>query len=178
MRPFKYILLGILATIGVFSMVVTTSCSKNECGAVTCLNKGQCRGGICQCLTGIYGVNCEVVDRVTYAGTYAGLYPFANDTTANQEHKLIFAPTDDTTDFSQMQMVWLDTSGLPVVSLAIKLDAPGSSGTTYSVTDTLMNNIRYTGSGLLSTKMATLKLNLDYGNGTKESLYFNNYMKL
>lgn len=71
MKKVKTILLSGVLTLGVFSMVAYTSCSKKDkCDSITCKNGGTCSDGVCKCPVGFEGVNCEI----SSAGKFAGLW--------------------------------------------------------------------------------------------------------
>ena len=59
MKSLRLVALSALLTVGAFSAVVYTSCSKDACSGVTCQNGGTCSGGNCTCPTGYEGTNCE-----------------------------------------------------------------------------------------------------------------------
>jgi hypothetical protein len=63
MKSFRLVALSALLTVGTFGTVVYTSCTKDACKGVTCLNGGTCSGGTCTCPTGYEGANCETTSR-------------------------------------------------------------------------------------------------------------------
>ena len=63
MKSIRLMALSALVTIGSFSAVVYTSCTKDACKGVTCQNGGTCSGGTCTCPTGYEGTNCETKSR-------------------------------------------------------------------------------------------------------------------
>lgn len=63
MKSFRLIALSALMTVGTFSTVVYTSCTKDACKGVTCQNGGTCDGGTCVCPTGYEGSSCETASR-------------------------------------------------------------------------------------------------------------------
>jgi hypothetical protein len=70
MNFIKNIALSALLTIGAFGAVMYTSCNKDECKDVTCLNGGTCSGGNCVCLAGYEGVSCETLSATKFVGTW------------------------------------------------------------------------------------------------------------
>ena len=63
MKSFRLVALSALLTVGTFSAVLYTSCTKDACKGVTCQNGGTCSGGTCTCPTGYEGANCETASR-------------------------------------------------------------------------------------------------------------------
>jgi hypothetical protein len=64
-RSYKLITLAAIICMVLFSAVVYTSCKKAEfdpCGAVNCLNGGNCVRGACVCPGGYSGKQCETHD--------------------------------------------------------------------------------------------------------------------
>ncbi len=72
MKPIRNILLtSLIATLALFS-VIYTSCNKNKCHNVTCLNQGTCDGGYCVCPRGFEGNRCQTLSREKFIATYNG----------------------------------------------------------------------------------------------------------
>lgn len=72
MKSIRRIALSVLLTVGAFTAVMYTSCSKDECKDVTCQNGGTCSGGTCTCPTGYEGTNCQTLTRDKFVGSYTG----------------------------------------------------------------------------------------------------------
>ena len=72
MKSFKLVVLAGLLTVGAFSAVFYTSCTKDACKNVTCNNGGTCSGGTCTCTTGYEGSDCSTLSRDKFVGTYTG----------------------------------------------------------------------------------------------------------
>jgi hypothetical protein len=174
MKPMKHIAITIFIAIGIFCTVWYSSCSKDACMGVTCLNFGTCSGGSCMCDTGTGGNNCEVVYRNIYAsaGAYSGVSSFnfsTSDTAfADKNHTdssntLVFSYGSDTT-FDKMQVVWKDSSAS--VSLPILLSNNTSSGSDFTVTGPVtVGSYSYTGYGTVSSTAASLTLTAHPTNG-------------
>ena len=175
MKPIKQIALGVLLTLSIFSAVIYSSCSKNECGAVTCLNKGVCVGGICKCTTGIYGANCELIYSKKYEGIYKGLPP--DDASSDTTNTLIFSTTSDTTNYNLMDVLWIDTTGNVVVNLSIELTNNSSAGSNFNVSPVKVDNYTYTGVGSVDGTTASLRLTKTDTLGGSTNLYFNSYIR-
>ncbi len=54
-----YVFVTLIITMLAFTAVTYTSCVKDSCAGVTCLNYGTCYGGSCSCPTGYAGRHCE-----------------------------------------------------------------------------------------------------------------------
>ncbi len=68
---FKPILFTAILTFSAFLVVVYTSCSKpDKCKAIACANGGVCIDGVCKCLPGYQGPNCDTVSRDQFIGLY------------------------------------------------------------------------------------------------------------
>ena len=89
MKQIKNILLTALLTILVFSAVIYTSCHKDKCKDVVCLNKGVCDNGKCFCLTGYEGPRCDTLSRNKFIYTFNG-GDYCGDSAKYAEHPLHF----------------------------------------------------------------------------------------
>jgi hypothetical protein len=159
MRPLKHIALAAFVTLSTFSVLLYSSCVKNECGAVTCLNDGECTGGICKCVTGTDGANCE------------------DDPNSDTTNSLIFSASDDTTNYNLMDVTWVDTAAHTVVTLPIELSNNTTGGSNFSVTPTTITSVYYTGNGVINRNTVSLQLKRRYGNGAVDAVVFNNYIR-
>jgi len=56
----------------ILGTVIMTSCEKNACDGVTCLNGGSCGYGLCNCPTGYEGADCGTKVIKRFLGTYSG----------------------------------------------------------------------------------------------------------
>ncbi len=65
-------MLAAIFTLSAFSLVIYTSCNKNKCNNVICLNLGVCDGGKCICPTGFEGNRCQTLSRDKFIFTYNG----------------------------------------------------------------------------------------------------------
>lgn len=176
MRPINQIALAAIVTLGTFSALVYSSCSKDECGAVTCLNHGTCLGGICKCPSGADGANCEIVYRKMYAGVFKGVPP--DDPTSDTTNSLIFTSNDDdTANYNTMDVTWVDTAANTVVTMPLELSSNFRGGSNFAITPTTQNSILYTGNGFLNNGTVTMQLKRRYTNGSYDVVNFSNYIK-
>ena len=72
MKSIKLVAFSAFLTISAFCAVLYTSCTKDACKNVTCLNGGTCSGGNCTCPTGYEGTTCQTKSRDKFVGTYLG----------------------------------------------------------------------------------------------------------
>lgn len=70
MKATRYILFATVLTLGIFSIILYTSCNKSKCGSTTCQNGGVCTDNKCVCPTGYSGSGCENGWSNDFAGTY------------------------------------------------------------------------------------------------------------
>lgn len=66
MKKLKTILLASVATIGIFSSVVFSSCNPDPCKDIVCANSGTCTDGTCVCAIGYEGTLCETESRAKF----------------------------------------------------------------------------------------------------------------
>jgi len=82
MKQFKTILISALITLLAFGAITYTSCTKDPCSGVNCLNGGACSGGTCSCPSGFTGEYCGET-FVTYQNdTYTPISITANGSNA------------------------------------------------------------------------------------------------
>jgi hypothetical protein len=183
MKSIKLIALGVMLTLGIFCAAFYSSCSKDTCGAVTCLNRGVCGGGICTCPTGggIGGANCDIVYRDIYAHKYQGNPP-GNSPHTDSNNTLVFvADVNDTVNYNTMHLTWNDTN-TKVVELPITLANNTAVGSTFSVTPTTITSpsgqlLVYTGNGSVNGTTASLLLNEQDTSGAVKILHFDNFYR-
>ncbi len=72
MKSIRSVAFSALLTIGAFSAIMYTSCSKDACKDVVCKNGGTCANGTCSCPTGYEGTNCETLSRDKFIGNWSG----------------------------------------------------------------------------------------------------------
>jgi len=176
MKSLRLIALSAIVTLGSFSAILYSSCSKDACKGVTCLNNGTCSGGNCTCPSGIGGNSCETVYRTLYAYSYVGngTDNFGGTYTSN---KLTFTTGSDTTDYTKMSMQWFDHAGASVVTLPITLSNNTSNGSNFSVVMTVVDTFTYTGTGTISGNTVSLSLTEATPHAPAYVYTFNNFSK-
>ena len=190
MRLIKQVALGSFLVLCAYCAIIYTSCTKDACKTVNCLNGGSCNGGACTCDTGIGGTNCQTVYRELYGGpggggqtylgsaiiTYTSLDTaqidsgYANHTDGN--NTLIFSYGSDST-YSKMHLKWTDGS-TTMLSATIMLTNNTPAGSTFSVTPTAGGpGGAYTisGGGTVSTISASANLVAVSTNTTVPTMY-------
>ncbi len=157
MKSIKHIVFAAFVTLGVFSAVVYTSCTKDACKGVTCDNGGTCSGGNCTCVTGYYGTSCDSVYRNDYVGTYKG-NGVDNGTPPNTYTGFYMVFSNVGSTVTNMQLVIQDNTTAPVVSMPITLTTLGASSSVFTITSTVANGSTYTGTGTVSNSIASVTL--------------------
>lgn len=81
MKFWKHTLIAAATFLGVATTLVYTSCEKDSCLDLKCLNGGTCTDGYCRCPSGYEGPTCNerIVDK--FLGTYVGDTKCVSDTT-------------------------------------------------------------------------------------------------
>ena len=171
MRSIKYITVGVLLALIMFcTAMYVSSCSKDACKGVTCLNKGTCKGGSCTCDSGIGGQNCETIylrNYKNYLGncvvTYAHLDSAALDSGyiahTDDSNTIAFTTVSDTT-YNMMQLTWTDhaTQMLQTTITLINSNATGSTFTILPIKGGPGGNYMVSGNGTVSGNAASLNL--------------------
>jgi hypothetical protein len=169
MTSIKQIALGAFITLSVFCAVLYASCTKDACKGVTCLNKGNCSGGICTCtVRGIGGSNCQTVYRLLYANKYKGIATY-DITHADTNNFLIFTANQDTM-FTQMKLEWTDT-GTTVITMPIVLTNNAATGSDFIITPTTAGNYTYSGTGNVNGTVANVNLTLMLSSGVGQPIF-------
>lgn len=92
---------SILLTVAVITALIsvvsyTSSCKKDACENVICLNLGACDGGKCVCPIGFEGARCEILSRDKFIKTYNGRDTCTSDTAFYLTYPIYFrAQTGD-----------------------------------------------------------------------------------
>lgn len=81
MKNLRSFFVASLITLGAFSAVTYTACTKDNCKGVVCNNGGTCSGGTCVCPAGYSGSDCSTVavfgtwkgSDVCTSGTYSNI---------------------------------------------------------------------------------------------------------
>ena len=175
MRPNKYILLSAFVTLLIVGSSLYTSCSKDVCKAVTCINGGVCSGGTCICTQkGVGGLNCEIIYRNLYKNVYKG--SGTNDTgKAYIDNTLTFTAGNDTS-YTQMQLIW-NNHGASTVNMNITLNSNTASGSSFTVSQTTANSMVYTGFGNVNGVNASVTLNEMAPDSSVRVIMLNNFTK-
>ncbi len=95
----KPILFTTIITLSAFFAIVYSSCKQDKCKAIACAYGGVCNDGVCNCLPGYEGPNCETVTRTKFLGRYqvyeqgtitpSRQYPLAIEADADVNYVLI-----------------------------------------------------------------------------------------
>jgi hypothetical protein len=162
MKHFRYIVLAAIATLGVFSAVLYSSCNKNKCQGVVCQHLGSCDGGTCFCLTGYEGAHCEKLMRDKFLFTYSG-----GDSCGPP---VVFTPY-------QLEFVATLTDSLTMTMMNFLNNPADSAICTIQSTDSFTfiganNATTYRGSGKLRNDSLWLSYSVKAGISTYSCKYF------
>lgn len=83
----RYILLSVILTLGIFTLVAYTACTKTDkCDSISC-NHGTCSDGICNCFSGYTGTYCD--KRLCEANNTARVR-FTNNSLTNVTYTIVW----------------------------------------------------------------------------------------
>ncbi len=88
--PVRNILLTATLLLTIFAAVFYTSCKKDACDNVICLNLGACDGGGCVCPVGFEGERCEILSRDKFIKAYNGHDTCSSDTVYYDSYRIYF----------------------------------------------------------------------------------------
>ena len=187
MKIIKPVIITFILSLGIFCGVLYTSCSKDGCKGVNCLNGCSCSGGQCggaKLGQGIGGVNCEIIYRNLYAYTYKGVVNFNGNrdslTTIDSNfnyHLLVFSPnTNDTMSFETMTVAWEDSTQKLLVTLPITLTQNAASGSDFTVPGVAADTFTYVGYGNVSPISASMYLTRT-SKHSKVTISFNSFSR-
>lgn len=72
MKVWKITFITVVAFFGIGSAVLYSSCERDACLDLHCLNGGACAEGYCRCKTGYEGAECEINAADKFLGLYIG----------------------------------------------------------------------------------------------------------
>lgn len=175
MKLIKNIMLAGVTALGIGGSVFYSSCVKDQCGAIQCINHSNCINGQCQCLPGTAGGNCQTIYRDAYRGFYKGVPP--NDSTSTGMHSLLFRYTDGDTLYKEMDLLWFDENNQEIANVQINFMEQSLTSSTFSVVPTSAGGVTYSGNGTVSDRMATVQMKRTYTGGGYDMVYFNSYIR-
>ena len=68
---FKPLLLSSFLILSAFFAVIYASCKQDNCKAISCAYGGLCNDGVCKCLPGYEGTNCETITRKRFVALWS-----------------------------------------------------------------------------------------------------------
>lgn len=151
MNQIKTLLVAGLVTIGGFSLISYTSCKKDACKDVSCVNGGNCVDGACKCPAGFEGPACETKMNAKFIGTFGAKDKCPVQERSNQELQYDVTIFPDNSSPTKVSVVGIaNTPSAYVLSADISADGKKieiaeqtmANGKTYSGT------ITATGGGL------------------------------
>ncbi len=175
MKSIKYILIcGILA-LSVMGGGLYSSCTKDACKGTTCIHGGTCSGGMCTCTKpGTGGVNCEIVYRDFYTNFYKGS-GHDDSVRAFIDNTFTFTAGADT-NYTLMTVAW-NHHGPHIVNMPITLKTFTSTESTFTVSQTTVDSLIYTGYGIVSSTSASMTLSEWHPDSTTRTITLNNFVK-
>lgn len=113
MKNVRTILLTGVLTMGVFSTVIYSSCSKKDkCDDIVCKNGGTCNDGVCKCPLGFEGPNCETASNAKFIGTFSAKdnCPLVDSSRSGLNYQMTISAGSSATE---LYVLNLGNAGLP-----------------------------------------------------------------
>lgn len=113
MKNVRTILLTGVLTMGVFSTVIYSSCSKkSKCDGIQCKNGGTCNDGVCKCPLGYEGANCEIASATKFIGSFSATdnCPLVDSSRGSLHYSMTISAGSSAT---QLYVLNLGNSSLP-----------------------------------------------------------------
>ena len=132
MKLFRNIAVAALVTLGAFSAVTYTSCTKDKCKDVTCNNGGTCSDGNCTCASGYEGTNCDSLSRNKFlksGGVATYITGTGQDTCYSPGYTMTISPSSAADEITISNFAGYGTSATVT---GVKV-----SGTTFTKTGTV-----------------------------------------
>jgi len=149
-----------LMTLGIFSAVVYSSCSKTKCGSVVCQNGSVCESNKCVCATGYSGSDCGTQWSTAFLGSY----------TCTQSCSPIAGASPYTSTIATYAVSGQDSVSISNFGgYSINLVAGVDSNNTIYVSPTATSNITAKGTYNPTTKVLTMRYNIAVSGGTPVS---------
>jgi|SRR5690554_5074386 len=147
MNFLKTITLTGLITLGAFTMVTYTSCSKDKCN-ISCRNNGTCVDGKCQCPTGFEGSDCSVLSSDKFVNMYQAVdeCPLTDRTGNELKYLIIINHVDKEEEPNTLRITNLGNSGNEVAlegtvkGKELIVEEQEANGKMYSGTLTYLEN--------------------------------------
>lgn len=113
MKKVRTVLLTGVLTMGVFSTVIYSSCSKKDkCHDIVCKNGGSCNDGVCKCPLGYEGANCETASNAKFIGTFSAAdnCPLVDSSRGSLHYSMTISAGSNATE---LYVLNLGNAGLP-----------------------------------------------------------------
>jgi hypothetical protein len=162
MQSIRNIVVCLILAIGIGSILIYTSCSKNKCSGVSCQNGGTCNDGNCKCPAGTGGSNCSIIYRNIYSNNnYIGNGQDNENPPRNFTNYQITVNAANDNNLANMVILAqvLTSTGSYATHFQAPVTLNNGTGTSvgFTITPTVNSNgFLISGSGTLSASTATI----------------------
>lgn len=165
--------MGVVATLCVVGATLYSSCSKDVCKAVNCINGGTCGGGTCFCRDGVGGLNCEVIYRKKYENVYKG--SGIDDTGKTYINNTLSFASGYDTSYNKMSLYWNNAGA--TLSFDVRLKENTANGSAFT-TDTIKSGTTvYYGTGTVDAVKASITIMVHPDSVTTRVITLHNFIK-
>ncbi len=165
MSALRNVVITVIIALSAVLAVAYSSCNKNKCHNVTCLNRGVCLGGECECPRGFEGNRCQTLMRDKFIFNYNGFDSCG------------FASYNDTVKLYSIQLLAVLRDSVEMTLHNLLANPEDSAICTIQTTDSFTfigsnNSTTYTGWGKLRNDSLWLGYHVQEGIKSYDCKYF------
>ncbi len=159
MKRMKTIAFSILLSVGAFSVITYTACTKDECKDVVCSNGGTCIGGACVCPTGYEGSTCQTESRTKFIHQYT----VSASCQATYVANITAASGTDVTKVTITNFANLNSAAGTTTTVTATVDGSSITIPSQNVVGFSSATINVSGSGTISNGVITMDYTVTAG---------------
>jgi hypothetical protein len=142
-------------------VVVVSSCKKDPCDDISCLNGGTCNDGTCACAEGYEGTTCATEERAKFLSTYS-----VNESCTSGPFEYSISIS---TSSSGVSNVIIPNFGGYGVTVAATVNNSSINIPNQTLSDGTGASATFSGSGQISGNILTITYNVSFNGGGSDA---------